>query len=98
MKTESKLWFKKLRDDIISMVESYEESSFVEKECKERHAAGQTAEEAIVEIDLGVYKEWGEWERLAVNVHAIYREIDGESSVQSPLELFSAMAKLKSGV
>ena len=72
--------------------------SFVEKECKERHAAGQTAEEAIAEIDLGAYKEWGEWERLAVNVHAIYREIDGESSVQSPLELFSTMAKLKSGV
>ena len=40
MKTESKLWFKKLRDDIISMVESYEESSFVEKEWHHSHEGG----------------------------------------------------------
>ena len=40
MKTESKLWFKKLRDDIISMVESYEKSSFVEKEWHHSHEGG----------------------------------------------------------
>lgn len=72
--------------------------SFIEKECKERHAAGQKATEAIAEIDLGPYKEWGEWERLAVNVHAIYREIEGQSEIQSPLDLFASMAELKSGV
>ena len=31
MKMESELWFKKLRGDIISMIESYEDSSFIEK-------------------------------------------------------------------
>ncbi len=72
--------------------------SFIEKECKERHAAGQKATEAIAEIDLGPYKEWGEWERLAVNVHAIYREIEGQSEIQSPLDLSASMAELKSGV
>ena len=70
---------------------------FVNDECHARHAAGQSATQAVQEIDLGPYAQWGEWERIAVNVHAIYREIDGRSDLQSPLDLFAAMAELKYG-
>ncbi|HIG25214.1 MAG TPA: MBL fold metallo-hydrolase [Acidimicrobiia bacterium] len=70
---------------------------FVNDECHARHAAGQSAAQAVKEIDLGPYAQWGEWERIAVNVHAIYREIDGRSDLQSPLDLFAAMAELKYG-
>ncbi|MED5277104.1 MAG: MBL fold metallo-hydrolase [Actinomycetota bacterium] len=69
--------------------------TFVDKECRERHAGGQTADEVISEIDLGVFKEWGEWERIAVNVHAIFRELGDDNSVKTPIELFNEMAKLK---
>jgi glyoxylase-like metal-dependent hydrolase (beta-lactamase superfamily II) len=69
--------------------------TFVDNECRERHACGQTAAEVIAEINLGSFKEWGEWERIAVNVRAIFREIEKDDSIQSPLELFSEMAKLK---
>ncbi len=69
--------------------------TFVDKECRERHASGQTADEVISEIDLGVFKEWGEWERIAVNVHAIFRELGDDNSVKTPIELFNEMAKLK---
>ena len=51
----------------------------------------------IADIDLGDFKEWGEWERIAVNVYAIFREIEKDQTVQSPLELFGEMAKLKKG-
>jgi len=71
--------------------------NFVDTECRERHACGQTAAEVIADIDLGAFKEWGEWERIAVNVYAIFREIEQDQTIQSPLELFSEMAKLKKG-
>ena len=71
--------------------------TFVDNECRERHANGQTAAEVIAEIDLGGFKQWGEWERIAVNVHAIFRELGEDQTIQSPIELFSEMAKLKKG-
>ena len=69
--------------------------TFVDKECRERHASGQTATEVIAEIDLGSFKEWSEWERIAVNVHSIFREIEEDETIQSPIELFRKMADLK---
>jgi hypothetical protein len=52
-----------------------------------------SAAEAVSDIDLGPFAEWGEWERIAVNVRAVYRELDGGDL--SPIELFGAMAALK---
>ncbi len=69
--------------------------AFVEDECRARHAAGQGAEEAIAEIDLGPFREWGEWERIVANVHAVYRELDEHH--QGPGNVFGAMAALKYG-
>lgn len=66
---------------------------FVEEASRERHAAGLTAAEAVADLDLGRFGEWGEWERIAVNVRAVYREIDGGDL--SPVELFGAMAALR---
>ncbi len=66
---------------------------FVEEASRERHAAGLTAAEAVADLDLGRFGEWGEWERIAVNVRAVYREINGGDL--SPVELFGAMAALR---
>ena len=41
------------------------------------------------------FKEWSEWERIAVNVHSIFREIEEDGTIQSPIELFRKMADLK---
>ena len=73
--------------------------AFVEDECRARHAAGQDAEEVIAEIDLGPYREWGEWERIAANVHAVYRELAQEEGGhhEPPRNIFGAMAELKYG-
>ncbi len=66
--------------------------TFLADECQARHTAGETAAEAIAGIELGPYGEWGEWERLAVNVHAIYRELD--PAHRPPGNLFGLMADL----
>ena len=66
---------------------------FVDGASRQRHEAGMSAPEAVSDLDLGRFAEWGEWERIAVNVRAVYRELDGGEL--SPIELFGAMAALK---
>jgi len=66
---------------------------FVEEASRECHAAGLTAAEAVADLDLGRFGEGGGGERIAVNVRAVYREIDGGDL--SPVELFGAMAALR---
>jgi len=73
--------------------------AWLEGACRETHAAGLTAADAVVELAASEvfqpYREWGEWERLAVNVRAAYREIDGGD--ESIPNLFEAMANLAAG-
>ena len=73
--------------------------TWLEGACRETHAAGLVAAAAVVELAASEafqpYREWGEWERLAVNVRAAYREIDGGD--ESIPNLFEAMANLAAG-
>ncbi len=73
--------------------------AFVESECRTRRAAGQTADEVVADLDLGAYREWGEWERIVVNVHAVYRGLAEEegSEYEPPRNPFAAMAALRYG-
>ena len=34
------------------------------------------AEDAARDIELGPYADWLDWERVVINVEAVYREID----------------------
>jgi glyoxylase-like metal-dependent hydrolase (beta-lactamase superfamily II) len=43
--------------------------------------AGATELEAVAAIDLGAYAEWGEPERLSINVNRCYQEFRGEISL-----------------
>jgi len=49
---------------------------FVQDEAAPRHGRGMTFTEAARDIDLGEYAALPERERLIVNVHAVYRELD----------------------
>lgn len=49
---------------------------FVGEEAALRHAKGMSVVEAARDIDLGEYAALPERERLIVNVHAVYRELD----------------------
>ncbi|GAA4126775.1 hypothetical protein GCM10022215_36750 [Nocardioides fonticola] len=66
--------------------------SFVAEEAGERHARGLTVEEAARDIDLGPFAHLPESERLAANVLAIYRQLEGGPAPTGP-EMFGCMAQ-----
>ena len=51
--------------------------------------------EAACDIELGIYRDWPEWERLAVNVDTLYREFRDDCQVTHIVELFGRMARLR---
>ena len=63
----------------------------------ERHAAGMTAYDAARDIDLGEFADWGEPERVAVNVESIYRELDPAHEPADVIEVFTRMAEMARG-
>jgi hypothetical protein len=65
---------------------------YVEEQARERHARGMTPIEAARDIALDRWADWGEGERLVVNVANVYSEIDGREL--NVVELFGAMAEL----
>lgn len=65
----------------------------LERETRARHAAGMSALDAARDLHASDTRGWGEAERLAVNVAAVYREL-GADVAGDALTLFSAMAEL----
>jgi glyoxylase-like metal-dependent hydrolase (beta-lactamase superfamily II) len=68
--------------------------AYVRDEARKRYDAGLSAPDAARDIALGDYSAWGDAERIAVNVDALYREFSGRSERTGPLELFGLMAEL----
>lgn len=67
---------------------------YVHDQASARHAAGMTAREAARDIPLGRFADLAESERLAVNVHTVYRELDPDLAESDGPELFGRMAEL----
>ncbi|NNE74914.1 MAG: MBL fold metallo-hydrolase [Acidimicrobiales bacterium] len=74
----------------VAMVRDY--LAFVHAEASARHAAGFTALDAARDIELGSYRDWSDFERIVINVDAVYRELDPAYEPLPVLELFGAMA------
>ena len=58
------------------------------------HREGMTALQAARSISLDRWAEWGEAERLVVNIANIYAELDGGGEPPNALESFQQMAEL----
>lgn len=70
---------------------------FVRDETRRRYDAGLSPADAARDIALGDYAAWGDAERIAVNVHSLYREWSGGArGGANPFELFTLMAELAS--
>lgn len=78
--------------DGVRRVKDYLE--FVDREARERHAAGMSAEDAAADISLGQFADWIDRERIAVNVDTVYRELDPSHQASDVAALFTMMAKL----
>ena len=67
---------------------------FVRDEARARFDAGMSPEDAARDISLGKFSGWLDAERIAVNVHTLYREFDPSRERPSTLDLFGLMAEL----
>jgi cyclase len=61
------------------------------------HAEGMSPVAAARSIAMDRWAQWGESERLAVNIATIYRELDGTQEPAEALVAFSQMAELARG-
>ncbi len=68
---------------------------YIKTEATARHEAGMSAGDAARDIELGPYADWLDWERIVINVEAVYREIDPGHESTGVIDLFRAMAELK---
>ncbi len=67
---------------------------YIQGEARRCFDAGLSVRDACREISLADYDSWGDAERIAVNVHTLYREFSGERTPPNPVELFTLMAEL----
>lgn len=65
----------------------------VRDETKKRFDAGMDEEAAADDIDIADFGDWGDPERIAVNVATLYRELDPSLPPITPPELFVRMAR-----
>ncbi len=69
---------------------------YIESEARKRFAAGLAVDEAARDIQLGDYASWGDSERIAINVHTLYRQFSGEpgpGELGQQLELLAELAR-----
>jgi glyoxylase-like metal-dependent hydrolase (beta-lactamase superfamily II) len=64
---------------------------YVREQATERHHAGMDAADAALDIDLGPFSDWGDCERIVVNVETVYAELDRARPRAAPPELLARM-------
>ncbi|WP_026148112.1 MULTISPECIES: MBL fold metallo-hydrolase [unclassified Thioalkalivibrio] len=67
---------------------------YIDREARARFDAGMPAAEASFDIALGDYANWGDAERIAVNVDTLYREYAGDTTTPDIMQLLRLMARL----
>jgi cyclase len=81
--------------DAVRELKAYFE--YLYEQARARHGEGMTPVEAARSIALDRWADWGERERLAVNIATIYRELDGDAEPANALVSFQQMAELAAG-
>ncbi len=66
----------------------------LERESRARYEAGMGVVDAARDIDLGPFAEWGEAERVFINVNALYREFGAADVVDDVMALFREMGEI----
>jgi cyclase len=78
-------------DDVRELKAYFE---YLYSEARARHADGMTPLQAARSISLERWADWGESERLVVNIASIYTELSGGTEAMNPLVAFEQMAEL----
>ena len=89
-----------LRPEVITLCQRYSvpvfSGAFTPTEIIAAWEAGASSAEATEEIvrDLGEYRSWLDWERVAVNVETAFRSFDADHQPAGVNELFLRMGRL----
>jgi glyoxylase-like metal-dependent hydrolase (beta-lactamase superfamily II) len=67
---------------------------WITAEARPRFEAGMDPVTAAKDIPLGDYADWGDAERIVINVDTLHREWSGSTQVTPVTELFARMAEL----
>jgi hypothetical protein len=67
---------------------------YLAREARERFDAGLTPLEAARDISFADYVSWGEAERVAATIAALYREFRGDTTEPVASEIFGELAQL----
>jgi glyoxylase-like metal-dependent hydrolase (beta-lactamase superfamily II) len=78
--------------DAVRELQAYFE--YLYAEARSCHSEGMTALQAARSISLQRWADWGEAERLVVNIANIYGELSGDQEPLNPLAAFEQMAEL----
>ncbi|HEV2979927.1 MAG TPA: MBL fold metallo-hydrolase [Solirubrobacteraceae bacterium] len=81
--------------DAVRELKAYFE--YLYEQARERHAAGMSALAAARSIGADRWAQWGNRERLVVNIASIYAELEGDTEGPNPLTAFEQMAQLAHG-
>ena len=79
----------------VSELKAYFE--YLYEQARSLHGDGRTPLEAARALELDRWAQWGERERVAVNLANIFRELDGSSEPLNPLMAFQDMAAMSAG-
>lgn len=69
----------------------------LKNEAKIRFDDGMSVRDAARDIDLGAFADWGESERIYLNVNSLYREFGSSEVVEDVMELFAEMGQIWEG-
>ena len=78
--------------DAVRELKAYFE--YLYEQARELHGRGLTAVQAARAIARDRWAEWGEPERLVVNIASVYGELEGDQQPVNPLWAFEQMAQL----
>ncbi len=78
--------------DAVAELKAYFE--YLYAQARACHAEGMTALQAARAISLDRWADWGERERLFVNIANVYTELSGDREPLNPLAAFEGMAEL----
>ncbi len=67
--------------------------AYLQTEARKRFDAGMDVAAAARDIAMDDFSGWGEGERVAVNVHTLYREFRGEAQTPDAVAMFACMAR-----
>jgi cyclase len=70
---------------------------YIYQEARKRYEAGMSAQEAARDINLDRYATWTDGERIAANVASIFRELKGDQTRPTIVEMFERMAEFAMG-